>query len=56
MAEPEHVFTDFAKFDRPSQLHIAFQALHAYVKQHGTVPKPRNKVTMLQWPKCDSSV
>uniref|UniRef100_A0A8C9VVV5 E1 ubiquitin-activating enzyme n=1 Tax=Scleropages formosus TaxID=113540 RepID=A0A8C9VVV5_SCLFO len=34
MAEPEFVLTDFAKFDRPGQLHVGFQALHAFEKKH----------------------
>ena len=42
---PEFVMTDFAKFDRPGQLHIAFQALHSYLKKKGTLPKPRSKVS-----------
>ncbi|XP_042213364.1 ubiquitin-like modifier-activating enzyme 1 isoform X1 [Homarus americanus] len=40
MKEPEFVMTDFGKFDRPGILHIAFQTLHAYVKQNGSAPKP----------------
>ncbi|GAA5883406.1 hypothetical protein JCM8547_005245, partial [Rhodosporidiobolus lusitaniae] len=27
---PEHLITDFAKFDRPSTLHLGFQALSAF--------------------------
>ena len=41
---PEIMMTDFAKFDRPGQLHIAYQALHEFVKQKGCLPKPRNQV------------
>lgn len=40
MEAPEFVITDFAKFDRPGILHIAFQTLHAYVKKNGVAPKP----------------
>jgi len=40
---PEHVITDFAKFERPGQLHIAYQAVHAFQKNNGRLPKPRNK-------------
>ncbi|XP_022080221.1 ubiquitin-like modifier-activating enzyme 1 [Acanthaster planci] len=43
LAEPEHVMTDFAKFDRPGQLHIGWQALHKFEKDCGTLPRPRNK-------------
>lgn len=42
--QPEQLITDFAKFDRPSQLHIAFQALHEYKKLTGLLPRPKNKV------------
>ena len=38
--------TDFAKFDRPGQLHIAFQALHKYTEKKGTLPRPRNKASL----------
>ena len=41
---PEIMMTDFAKFDRPGQLHIAYQALHEFVKQKGCLPKPRKQV------------
>ncbi|XP_018414690.1 PREDICTED: ubiquitin-like modifier-activating enzyme 1 isoform X2 [Nanorana parkeri] len=41
--EPEFLITDFAKFDRPSQLHLGFQGLHAFQKKHGRLPKPRNE-------------
>ncbi len=38
------VMTDWGKFDRPGQLHIAFQALHEYNKQKESLPKPRCQV------------
>uniref|UniRef100_A0A672PWV1 E1 ubiquitin-activating enzyme n=1 Tax=Sinocyclocheilus grahami TaxID=75366 RepID=A0A672PWV1_SINGR len=34
------LLTDFAKFDRPGQLHMGFQALHAFEKKHSRLPKP----------------
>jgi len=37
---PEFVVTDFAKFDRPALWHIAFQALHKFVEETGSRPKP----------------
>uniref|UniRef100_A0A3B3DJK4 E1 ubiquitin-activating enzyme n=1 Tax=Oryzias melastigma TaxID=30732 RepID=A0A3B3DJK4_ORYME len=40
MAEPEFVLTDFAKFDRPGQLHVGFQAIHAFQKKHNRLPAP----------------
>lgn len=39
---PEFLITDFAKFDHPQQLHIAFSALHKFVEKHGRSPKPWN--------------
>ena len=32
--------SDFAKFDRPMQLHLGFQALHAFRAAHGELPAP----------------
>ncbi|KAM9445161.1 ubiquitin-like modifier-activating enzyme 1 isoform 1-T3 [Clarias gariepinus] len=43
ISEPEFLLTDFAKFDRPGQLHIGFQALHAFVKKHNRSPKAWNQ-------------
>lgn len=36
--EPEFLMTDFAKFDRPAQIHLAFRALDAYVQKEGRLP------------------
>jgi ubiquitin-activating enzyme E1 len=41
--DPEFVISDYAKFDRPQQLHIGFQALHGFVQTHGHLPKPMNE-------------
>lgn len=43
LAEPDFVMTDFAKYCRPVQLHIGFQALHQFCAQHGWPPRPRNE-------------
>ena len=42
LKNPEFVISDFAKFDRPSQLHIGFQALHQFSKSHGGLPRTHN--------------
>ncbi|KAK3687501.1 hypothetical protein B0T22DRAFT_130371 [Podospora appendiculata] len=42
LRDPEFVISDYAKFDRPQQLHIGFQALHAFSKTHGRYPRPMN--------------
>ncbi|KAK4226369.1 hypothetical protein QBC38DRAFT_510470 [Podospora fimiseda] len=42
MKEPEFVISDYAKWDRPQQLHIGFQALHAFQETHGRLPRPMN--------------
>ncbi|KAK6204674.1 uncharacterized protein RJT21DRAFT_117116 [Scheffersomyces amazonensis] len=39
LANPEFVISDFAKFDRPSQLHLGFQALHAFQTRHNQLPR-----------------
>ncbi|EMP26551.1 Ubiquitin-like modifier-activating enzyme 1 [Chelonia mydas] len=43
LAEPDFVVTDFGKFDRPAQLHLAFQALHDFQRQHQRLPRPRSE-------------
>jgi ubiquitin-activating enzyme E1 len=40
LKDPEFLESDSAKFDRPQQLHIGFQALHAFVESQGRFPKP----------------
>lgn len=42
LKKPELLISDFAKFDRPSQLHIGFQALHIFHKDQGHLPRPHN--------------
>ncbi|KAJ1333553.1 ubiquitin-activating enzyme E1 [Microdochium nivale] len=41
--EPEFVMSDFAKFDRPQQLHVGFEALHAFTQAQGRLPRPMNE-------------
>lgn len=42
--KPEFLVTDFGKFEHPEQLHLAFETLHRYAKEHkGAVPKPWNR-------------
>ncbi|CAK7893465.1 ubiquitin-activating enzyme E1 1 [[Candida] anglica] len=44
LANPEYVFSDYAKFDRPPQLHLGFQGLHGFQTRHqGQLPKPYNE-------------
>uniref|UniRef100_A0A8C2X5C2 E1 ubiquitin-activating enzyme n=1 Tax=Cyclopterus lumpus TaxID=8103 RepID=A0A8C2X5C2_CYCLU len=40
---PEFLLTDFAKFERPGQLHVGFQAIHAFQKKHNHLPAPWNR-------------
>lgn len=43
LRQPEMLMSDFAKFDRPAQLHAGFQALSAFQEKHGgALPRPRN--------------
>ena len=43
LKKPELLISDFAKFDRPQQLHVGFQALHAFAENHGgELPRPHN--------------
>ena len=48
MTDPEFVMSDFAKFERPAQLHLAYQALDAFVKEAGQLPRPYNKEDALK--------
>lgn len=41
--DPEFIITDFAKFDRPSQIHLAYITLHKFIEQNGELPKPWNE-------------
>lgn len=41
--QPELLISDFAKFERPAQLHVAFLALDAFRAKHGQLPRPRNE-------------
>lgn len=44
LKDPEHLITDFAKFDRPNVLHVGFQALSRYQAEHqGQLPAPRSE-------------
>ncbi|KAJ3214251.1 hypothetical protein HDU67_001850 [Dinochytrium kinnereticum] len=42
LVKPEFVISDFAKFDRPAQLHVGFQALDKFRSRAGSLPRPRN--------------
>lgn len=39
---PEYVFSDFAKFDHPPQIHLAFRALQRFNEKYQRNPKPWN--------------
>ncbi|KAI5785600.1 hypothetical protein DFH27DRAFT_264961 [Peziza echinospora] len=44
IAKPEFLITDYAKFDRPLQLHVGFQALNKFAANHnGELPRPKNE-------------
>ncbi|XP_063844660.1 ubiquitin-like modifier-activating enzyme 1 isoform X2 [Scylla paramamosain] len=40
LKDPEFVMTDFAKFDRPSVLHLAYQTMQDFAEKNGRLPKP----------------
>ena len=43
LKKPELLMSDFAKFDRPQQLHVGFQALHEFANHHGgDLPRPHS--------------
>lgn len=44
LKKPELMVSDFAKFDRPQQLHVGVQALHKFAESHdGQFPRPMNE-------------
>lgn len=43
LKEPEFLISDFAKFDRPQQLHLGFQALHAFQVSKKRLPYPMDE-------------
>lgn len=43
LKEPEFLISDYAKFDRPQQLHIGNQALHAFAEANGHLPRPHHE-------------
>lgn len=44
LKNPELLTSDFAKFDRPAQLHVGFQALHEFANYHkGQLPRAHNE-------------
>ncbi|KAF2672466.1 ubiquitin-activating enzyme E1 [Microthyrium microscopicum] len=45
---PTQLISDFAKFDRPMQLHVGFQALHKFAESHGALPRPHNDADAAQ--------
>lgn len=42
LTKPDFLISDYAKFDRPGQLHVGFQALQAFVEGNGRLPRPHN--------------
>lgn len=39
---PSFIITDYAKFDSPEQLHLAFDVLHEFIALNGRPPRPWN--------------
>ncbi len=37
---PTFIYSDFAKFDRPEKIHLAFDVLHEFIDQNGRTPNP----------------
>ena len=40
--DPEFLISDFAKFDRPAQLHLAFQAIDHFLAAKSHLPRPQH--------------
>jgi ubiquitin-activating enzyme E1 len=48
-ADPEYLISDFAKFDRPAQLHLCFAVLDDFKEKFGRLPLPRNEKDALEF-------
>lgn len=44
ISKPEFVYSDFAKFDRPMQIHISFLSRQVYFDRFGVYPRAYNQV------------
>lgn len=42
--ESDFIMSDFAKLDRPPQLHLCFQAVYMFKQKNGKFPRPWNEV------------
>ncbi|KAF2422612.1 ubiquitin-activating enzyme E1 1 [Tothia fuscella] len=57
LKKPEHVISDFAKFDRPAQLHVGFQALHVFAEKHGgELPRPHHESDAVEFLKIAEEI
>lgn len=56
LAKPEHMMSDFAKFDRPQQLHVGFQALHAFAEKKGSFPRPHHEADAAEFVQLAKSI
>jgi len=57
LKKPEYLISDFAKFDRPMQLHIAFQALSEFSVNHsGEFPSLRNEDHAIEFFKLSEKI
>ena len=55
--KPEFLMSDFAKFDRPQQLHVGFQALHEFSERHGgELPRPHSDADATEFLKIASGL
>jgi len=62
LENPEFLIADFAKWDHPAQLHVAYQALHSFKSTEGRLPKPWSRedaqklVTLSKTIKTDTEI
>lgn len=43
LKDPQFFISDFAKFDRPPQLHLCFCSLDDYIMKYGRLPRPHHE-------------
>ena len=52
LKQPDFLISDFAKFDRPIQLHLGYQALDRYRADHGELPPPSDAAAAAEILEC----
>jgi ubiquitin-activating enzyme E1 len=53
---PDLFITDFAKFDRPAQIHVFFQARSLFAETHNRLPRPHHEADAVIFLECVKAI